>query len=207
MDSNPVSSFATATTFSSNTDPLSLEPITDGEHIQIGRLVRAWAEIEDCLTLFIFGVSGLTETQGNSLLARTGWTRKLDIAEKLSEVGPLGATEAFKSVFDTGLNKIGKVRNAIAHGVYLGRRPDGAICFLTSDEVGPVEDGGRLMAVYALNRSAIQDMADALVTLLLDVASALQIVELRTARYKQSPRAHPKSQPKGPRTPKPKQPL
>ena len=199
MSSKLFESFATSTTYSGKSGQIHADPIRDEEHVQISRIVRAWAEVEDCLNLFICALAKITESQGLALLSKSGWSRKLDIARGLAELREDQAVEALEMVFTTGLSKIGKARNTVAHGVYLGRRDDGAMCFLTSDEIKGSEGPQRLVSVRNYNLQGLLEIADALEHSLPSMVSILQIEELREPRYTQSLRAHPKAQRRAPR--------
>jgi len=103
---------------------------------EIGRLVRACAEIEDIIDLHIATLAEISESKATILLGRTAVTRRLEIAKHLAMTREGAALAAHNHAFDANFAEILKCRNAVSHGKLLGSTPDG-FAFLTADTAAP----------------------------------------------------------------------
>ena len=65
----------------------------------IGRLIRAFAEIEDLLTLHICNLTSVPEGRIIVLLGRTAMSKLLEIAEYFAKTAGANALAAHKNVF------------------------------------------------------------------------------------------------------------
>lgn len=175
----------------------SMTSLTIEDHSAIGRLLRAFAEFEDCLFLFICALSKLNESQGDAILSKNGYAQMLKIARQLAGFRDDAASKVWDAVFTPGLARITDVRNAITHGVYLGKSTDGGIVFLTNGSVGSTpKDYGNVS--YTLHPHSLIAMAASLENHLPSVIAAFQIGPLRDRRYKLHPLPHPKAPPPPP---------
>jgi hypothetical protein len=116
-----------------------VKPIALGDDIllAIGRLIRACAEMEDMLTLFLCDLVQMPEGQFVVLLGRTPVSVKVRLAEQFAEAMSPGAHEAFKLCFGNDDSKsIFRMRNAVAHGLLLGETDEGRIAFRAAETVG-----------------------------------------------------------------------
>jgi hypothetical protein len=197
MYSKLFSEFANKVTYSNRGNPTNRDPITDDEYVQIGRIIRLCAEVEDYLTLFICNLKKITQSEALAILQKKGWTSKVEIAKKEAKLNHRSAVNAFEAVFTTGLATIQKARNCVAHGIYLGRRDNGALSFLTSDEIGKV--GSKVMLeVQSYDKDLLKGMADALEHNLPYMVSILQLERFLTERDTQYVLPHPKSPSRAP---------
>ena len=117
--------------------PTELQPTTidDDTLLQIGKLVRATAEIEDLITLYICCLAEISASKAIVLLGRTAVTRRLEIAEYLAGmVGP-HVTKLHNDNFNAAFSDVLSCRNAVVHGVLMGITPEGRYAFLTAKTV------------------------------------------------------------------------
>ena len=118
--------------YSSKSQELQPATIDDATLLQIGKLIRATAEIEDLVTLYICNLAEINASKAVILLGRTAVTRRLEIAEYLaSMIGP-HVTQLHKDNFNAVFGEVLSCRNAVAHGVLMGIDSGGRYAFLTS---------------------------------------------------------------------------
>jgi hypothetical protein len=115
-------------------DHRELKPATLDEAtlVAIGRLIRAFAEYEEILTLFIGALGKLNSSQLVILLGRTALTRKMDMAENLAKIAGGEHFHRYDATFNTpSFSDWHLCRNAVAHGILLGVDHEGYLAFLT----------------------------------------------------------------------------
>jgi hypothetical protein len=120
-----------------SSEPSNLKPATidDATLLQIGKLIRATAEIEDLITLYICNLAEINASKAIILLGRTAVTRRLEIAEYLaSMIGP-HVTQLHKANFTALFGEVLSCRNAVAHGIFMGMTENGRYAFLTAKTV------------------------------------------------------------------------
>ena len=107
--------------------------LTDADLLAIGRIVRGCAEIEDIIDAHLCQVADISPGQLLIFLGRSNMRSKLAMAEQLAKVKSKAAFEAHRTCFNhEAFSGLVKCRNAVAHGVLLGKLPDGAILFRTA---------------------------------------------------------------------------
>ena len=93
--------------------------------VEIGRIVRAVAEIEDLVDLHICNLAGLSESKATVLLGKTAITRRLEMAKYLAQMLPQEALDIHNAAFGTvEFLDIVECRNAVAHGKLLGKNDE-----------------------------------------------------------------------------------
>lgn len=98
----------------------------------IGRMVRAFAEFEELLTLFIGALAKLNQSQLVIILGRAALTRQMDMAENLAKIAGGKHLESYNATFNTThFRDWHTCRNAVAHGTLLGVDDEGYLAFLT----------------------------------------------------------------------------
>ena len=149
-----------------------------GTHAAIGKLVRACAEIEDIVTLYIAQLSGIDIGTTAVLLGRSTHSSKLTILEYLAKMK--GEHEVFKAAFNGLTNGI-KARNHVCHGVYIGRDQNGQLGFLTTDRVEP--DGEIVVQkVQAYKVETLESIASKMSAYVPMLEHRLQLDALRDTR-------------------------
>ena len=175
-------------------DELSIQPakLDDDALLQIGRLIRAFAEIEDIVTLYLFQLAQVSESPGLVMMGRTPLSAKLGSAEYLAKM--YGGTVAdlhakvFTPTFYDGL----RCRNTVAHGVLLGRS-DLGWAFLTADTLAPQVPMAATHKVLSYSTAAIAEQANGWDGNLDEMARALGVRSQREGRCEQPLGPHPKS--------------
>jgi hypothetical protein len=161
--------------------------------LSIGKLVRACAEMEDILDLFICGLAEISESKATILLGRTAVTRRVEIALELAKLRTDEAVTVHKKAFDSAFDDILYCRNVVSHGTFMGTSEHGYV-FRTALP-GPTLTDQKLRLAVALPAQTIHDTA-ALATLrAAELEEFLQVKEQRAERQTQSLSPHNKSQP------------
>jgi hypothetical protein len=170
--------------------------MTDGHYQAIGRLLRACAAIEDCVTLFICGLFGITEGKANILLGLMPISQKLKVAGQAAR--GIGGDDAklFNDWLDNEvLTTLLRCRNAMAHGILLGQSGDGELAFRTNSAIGiDVEQLQLEVLVYDLEM--LKNYAEVAERGASELPEALGLQSLLDKRLEQPLGPHPKSQPK-----------
>lgn len=165
--------------------------IDDETHKHIGRLIRAFAEIDDMVTLYICNLAEISESRAVILLGRTPISTKLKNALYLAKMTGEEITKLHKHVFDEAFYMANKCRNALAHGAFMGADKDGRLAFLTSDAIDPVDDAA-VMTVMSFRPDTIKAYADSVVEALPRMEKVLKLESLRKKRRAGGLGAHPK---------------
>ena len=162
---------------------------------EIGRLIRACAEIEDLVTFFICNLAEMSETRATVLLGRIGITQRIAIAKYLAQLSGGGAVTLCKHAFDADFQTILDCRNAVAHGVFLGTVEEGRLAFLTRKTVLPETDAARQVveAYLPANIALYARTAEGAIPKLEEY---LKVKELRQNRYGKPLSGHPKAKAK-----------
>lgn len=117
-------------------ESLDLTPyeLSEEQLLAIGRIVRAFAEIEDYVQLFVFAAAGLTFGQGITLVGRRSISGKLELAKRFAASKGGNIAHNYDALFGDGrFRKLIDVRNTFVHGRLLGQIPDGRVAFQVAD--------------------------------------------------------------------------
>jgi hypothetical protein len=117
---------------------LKYEPLPDDVLLSIARLVRAWAEIEYVIELYLEEITTLKGSELMLLLGRMPISSKIALAAKLAKLKGKRAYKRYQKAFSEGEEYFSlslKYRNVVAHGRYVGIDSDGKYCFLTKDVI------------------------------------------------------------------------
>jgi hypothetical protein len=117
---------------------LTQAALDDRTLLAIGRIIRACAEIEDTINLFICNLANISESTMVVLLGQTPISKRVEIAQYLAKMRPDEASKAAEHVFTDAFFSLLHCRNTVAHGVLLGRTQDGSWAFLTSRTQPPI---------------------------------------------------------------------
>ena len=113
---------------------LSQPPLPDELIALIGRMVRAIADVENLVTLYIIKLTNLTESQAVVLLGRLALKSRIDTAGKLARLSGPDEHDSFKAAFGHDMGRVIECRNALTHGIYLGADEKGQFFFRTDKE-------------------------------------------------------------------------
>ena len=161
--------------------------------VSIGRLVRAFAEIEDIVDLFICNLTEMSESKVTVILGRSAMRKKLEIAEQLARMRSDDALKIYNAIFDTAFDDALECRNTVAHGILLGVAKGGEIAFLTAPS-GKVEGEAAIRIVISYHPKAIQSKAIVSEAAIPKMIEALQVQGQREERLQRPLAPHPKSQ-------------
>jgi len=180
-------------TYGSNQRDVKPAQLPDATLRDIGRLVRACAEIEDIVDLFIASLAELNETRAFIMLGRTAISRRLEIALELAKVREDNALAVHKTAFDAVFNDILECRNAVAHGKLLGKTEDG-FAFLTGNS-GPVRDDSKIRIVASYTAATIKEYARVAEARIPQLEAYLKVEGPRSERLRRPLLPHSKAQP------------
>lgn len=177
-------------------EPAPVKPaiLPDDVLLSIGKLVRACAEIEDILDLFISGLAGIDESKTGILLGRTAMTRRIEIALELANLRTDGAAKLHAKAFDTMWDDIVFCRNAIAHGSFMGETEHG-FAFRTAIP-GPIKGETKLRTVVVFPAATIHDFATIATKRVPELERLFEVVAQRIERQTRSLLPHKKAQPR-----------
>lgn len=161
--------------------------------LAIGRIVRACAELEDMLTLFICNLAEISEGKALIMLGRTPFSARSNIAHYLAKMNSQQALEIYRRTFESSVKNGVECRNAVAHGILLGLNQNGEYGFLTSKTSEP-EGSAAIQLVACYSTKTLQSIADALEVRLPSFENILKIGSLRDKRRGQSLQGHRKGQ-------------
>lgn len=191
-----------------SSSPSSIKPyrITNATHNAMGRVVRAFAEIEDILTLHLCALANISEGQIMILLGKTPLSKKLEIARQFADARGPTARELFDSWFGTkGFQDLLACRNVVAHGVFLGRTESGHLAFRTVKSLN-ADETTVAAEVVCYDKNELSEVASSVELAILNLEKALQLQASRETRRGQSLDPRSKAQPKRPPSTKPPRP-
>jgi hypothetical protein len=157
----------------------------------IGRLVRAFAEIEDLINLFISRLANISESKTIVLLGRTPISRKLEIAMYLATMAGPNSVTLHKFIFDSSFLECQKCRNAVAHGILLGKTEDNRFAFLTAETLEPTGSSA-IQTVISFKKKDIAVYARHAEQAVPQIEKLLQLSPLREKRLQQPLEPHRK---------------
>lgn len=133
-------------------DQKTVQPIEldDSVLASIGRLVRAFAEIEELVTLFIGALAKLNQSELVIVLGRAALSRRIEMAVDLAKLdGGQHARKFIESFKSSEFRDMHVCRNAVAHGTLMGVDDDGMLAFLTDKTDSPLGNSSvQLVACY-----------------------------------------------------------
>lgn len=179
------------TSYASEPSKLKAAELPDIVLTYIGRIVRAFAEIEGLVNLYIGSLSKTTEADLVVLLGQSSLSKKLEIAFYLAKVAGGETLKTHTDLFDARFSNAKDTRNVVAHGILLGMTEDDRFAFMTSKTLEPNEKG-TLTVVTALAEKNIKAYAQASEFLLKNIESVLQLGAWRERRLQQSLLPHRK---------------
>jgi hypothetical protein len=159
----------------------------------IGRMVRAFAEIEDSLNIYIYNLARTPEPAAVILLGRSPISAKLTMAKALSSLhhtDAIATTE--KLFFGQEFSEAKECRNAAAHGIFLGAwgRPK-HYAFLT-DKVLEAVNFNMRREVVSYDLKTFKYHAAFAERWASHISSELELQPLREKRFQQSLLPHRK---------------
>jgi len=175
----------------------------DPEFAAIGRLIRACADIEDLVNLSIADLMLADETCVVVALGQTPISKKVAIGNYLAGVHAGDMPDRYKQCFDSDFKEVFTCRNAVAHGVMVGRWANGKWAFITAKTEDPVP-GSAMQTVMSFTTTDLQLYAVMAEKKFAFLEETLGLQGRRQLRHGRSLLPHRKSQPKPQRSAKPK---
>jgi hypothetical protein len=165
-------------------------------HENIGRLIRACAEIEDIIGLHLNYLACIGEAESIILLGRLGAAAKLKMATTIAHMLGGEVQAVHDRCFDNeGFRGVMKCRNTVAHGLLLGVNDDGLLSFVTLDPAGG--DEARLsMNVISYDPRHIGECADMAENSIPELERLLKLEAWRQKRRSRDLLPHRKAQTK-----------
>src|ERR1700748_2789756 len=97
----------------------------------IGRLIRAFAEIEELVTLHLCQVAAIDESVATVLVGRASISSRINMAEAICKTVDQAAIDRHLQTVGGDFTECLTCRNAMAHGYLLGRSHGNQYAFLT----------------------------------------------------------------------------
>lgn len=179
--------------------------LDDETLIAIGRLIRAFAQIEDLITLHIGKLTNLNEYAVTALLGRTAVTRRLAIAELLASMISPDALKRHKGCFNAEFTELQGVRNAVAHGALVGKTDSGEYAFMTG-QAAPEPEMGVPQVVECYTTAGLKAYAEGAEKAIPQLVRILKLQPLLQTRTQRVLGPHSKAQPQRKQSAKPKRP-
>jgi hypothetical protein len=173
----------------------------------IGRLVRATAEIEDIIFIAITALVQTTEGKSSVLLGRIAVTTALVKLQQLTTQYAPNLSPTLKTIISDRIRPLLQVRNAVAHGVYIGFHED-HYEFLSNIIFEP-EDEQTHKKVFSYSEAYVRSAAGVAEELIEGLVQLYGLPVLRARRYERGLLGQPpqkKSAQPTPKTAKPKPP-
>jgi len=178
-------------TYSATGGPVTATKLSESTLTEIGRLVRAFAEIEDLITLYICNLAELSESRASILLGRTAITRRLAMAAYLAKTTGPEITALHAQLFNAGFEECLLCRNTVAHGVLVGLTDENRFAFLTDKTEDPLGDSA-IRIVISYTHEDIKIYADLAESAIPIITYNLKLETLRDRRLQQSLLPHRK---------------
>jgi hypothetical protein len=186
-------------TYSAKASSIRPYKLTNDQLTAMGRLIRAFAEIEDIVNLRIALLARTSTANVAIFLGRAGLANRLKILKLLSEGEGLQAEELFAQTFDNpAFLDLHSARNTLAHGRLLGLDEAGRITFQVIEPSAIDSDAVHLTA-YAYSPELLADLAQRAEGLIPQMETDFGLTALRETRRAQALGPHSKAQPTGQR--------
>lgn len=167
--------------------------LPDSVLTEIGRLIRAFAEIEDLINLYLCGLAQINESKALVLLGRTAITRRIEMAEYLALMTGDAISATHKEIFNSGFREALECRNAVAHGLLLGRTDDDRFAFLTAKTEIPSGPSAVQLAI-SYHEASISAYAKLATDAIPQIEARLKLEDMRAARLQRPLLPHRKAQ-------------
>ena len=174
-----------------------IKPVTlsDSVYQAMGRIIRAFAEIEDIVGLHLCETASLNEGQLLFLMGRASISDKITKVLALASAKGGELERVTKECFDRSeFRALQRCRNVIAHGFLLGETEAGKIAFRTTS-ITDMDMTYLGVEVATYEPSAFADFALIAESVLGQMERVLRVDTLRAERRAQALLSHPKAQP------------
>lgn len=160
----------------------------------IGKMMRACAEIEDILSLYLYKLADISEGAGMILLERVGIVKKLKIVAQYAKAHGQEQVRLYNEAFNNDyFRDLVKCRNTLAHGYLLGITDDDEIAFQVQETQG-VEGDKLFGTVNTYGHEDFKNLARMAEDIIPQLEAALGLQSLRQERRSPTLSAHSQSQ-------------
>jgi hypothetical protein len=179
--------------FATTTQKIRPSKLPSSVLLGVGRLVRAFADIEDSLDIHLCRLASIKEAAAVVLLGRSSISAKVEKALAMARLHNKQMEQLTQALFaDSSFKEAKHCRNAVAHGVLLGQwGTPRHFAFLTSTQLDPSEFNMR-REVVSFTIQDVQEYARFAELRSLEISKNLHLSEWRTARFHQSLLPHRK---------------
>jgi hypothetical protein len=184
-----------AVSYGSTEQPIRSGTIPETTLTDIGRLVRAFAEIEDILSLYICSLARMSEGHGVLFLGRSALRSRLELARNLAELAGDDELKRYNGAFDQSFSEVLACRNAVAHGTFVGLVEADRLAFLTAKYDGPAPNANLNCVVETYTPKAINVFAKTAEDAISPLEQHLRLRTLRQKRLHKPLAPHRKAQP------------
>lgn len=182
-------------TYGSGSSPPKQIDLPESTLTDIGRLVRAFAEIEDLVFLYICGLADISESRATALIGGVPLQRRIDMAGYLAKMTGKKITAIQKTIFDKTFEEIRSCRNTVSHGKYLGVEDSGGFAFLTQKRDDPIGESA-IQIVESYHPEIISQFAKMAVEAVPKIEKLLKLEASRQERVSKPLRPHKKFRPR-----------
>lgn len=150
---------------------------------EIGRLVRACAEIEDCIFIAITALCEINEGKSTVLLGRVAISTALVKVQQLTKQYAPQLHGNLSLLVKNYITELLQARNGVVHGVYIGCK-DGQYSFLSNIIFEPIDEQTH-KKVFSYTEKYIASCANVAEEVIEKLVDLYGIPVLRAGRYKQ----------------------
>lgn len=192
-------------TYGDKHETLQPSQLTDSQLLAVGRLIRAFVGLEEIVSTYLAILTQVPPKKLVIVLGKTALRRRIEMAGQLAKLEGDDEFERFEQAFPTDFYNALNIRNAVAHGLFIGMDGEGNLSFLTEKTDRP-DDGDTIQMVVGIKPQELNDLSHKVemnVTVtakILRLASSLQTLqqtEIRPHRKAQAKRP-PSAKTKGP---------
>ena len=189
--------------YSAETQALSPAKLPRKTLADIGRLVRAFADIEDLVNLYICNLAQISESRALVLLGKAALTRRLEMAEYLAQMTGVEIATLQKQLFNSIFREALECRNSVVHGILLGKTAEEEYAFLTS-KTEPPTGASAIQVAITYNAESISGYARLAEDAVPKIEKLLKLEGRRAKRLQQPLLPHRKARPPRKPSSKPK---
>lgn len=163
------------------------------EEAIVGKIIRACAELDDIVTLWLCECAQLSEGHLIFLAPRMQITAKIEAAGKFAKFRGGDWESRHKEAFcHEDFQALIKCRNIVAHGSLLGKDSDGGIVFRVPEYLGEKIDEGIAVEAFSYSTEQLANFAGLAQVWVKEFEEGLKLQSLREKRRERPLGVHPK---------------
>lgn len=179
--------------YSNQSSGLRPTKLDDATLLGIGRLIRAFTELEDLVTLYLCQVAEISEAHSLILLGKTGITKKIQLISQFTKDRLPDHDLAYKEALaNENFNDLLAARNVAAHGLLIGITDTGRLAFQSTSHQGT--DGDTLgVTVDTYEPGDFSTMADIAEDVISQIEARLGLQSARESQFMRPLKPHKKA--------------